>query len=185
MNDAQKELQELKKGEQKAWENLVEKTSPKLFALFGSMLGLPNRQARELVSDVYVRAYKNISGFRGDAKITTWLSVIATNIARDYIKRRIKDNKHISIDDVGGLHGNTSDENEIGRKRENRKIYELFPQLPESYRRVLIMHYIEGKKYKTIADAMNIPIGTVKTLIYRGKKILREKYIKNYGEREL
>lgn len=185
MNDAQKELQELKKGEQKAWENLVEQTSPRLFALFGSILGLPNQQARELVSDVYVRAYKNISGFRGDAKITTWLSVIATNIARDYIKRRIKDDKHISIDDVGGLHGNTNDEDEIDRKRENRKIYELLPQLPESHRRVLIMHYIEGKKYKRIADVMNIPMGTVKTLIYRGKKMLRDKYMEKYGEMEL
>jgi len=174
------DLSKLKQGDPAEWEELVEQTSPKMLALFGSMLGLPNEQCRELVSDVYVKAFKNIQSFRGDAKVTTWLSTIATNIARDYIRARAKQDAHIPIEDEHAI----TNAHDIEKDDEETKIMNLLSQIPESYQRTLILHYLEGKKYEAIAETMSIPIGTVKTLLFRGKKMLRELYIEKYGERD-
>ena len=179
MNTTKIEIEKLKQGDADVWENLVSSTSPKLFALFGSMLGLPDSRVRELVSEVYVKAFKNIGNFRGDASIKTWLSVIATNLARDYVRKQSKQRTMVSLDETA----------EIAAKKstpefENKEILEILYQLPESYQRALTLYFIEQHKYEQIARIMNLPIGTVKTLLYRGKKMLRKKYIQKYGRFE-
>ncbi len=178
--DTQKiEIEKLKQGDADSWEKLVSSTSPKLFALFGSMLGIPDSLSRELVSEVYVKAFKNIANFRGEANINTWISVIATNLARDYIRKQSKERTMVSLDKTAEIAAKTPTP-----KFENREIIEILAELPENYRRALTLYYLEEHKYERIAQIMNLPIGTVKTLLHRGKKMLRKNYIQKYGRFE-
>jgi len=182
MNDATDKFEKLKCGDAHAWEELVAETSPKLFALFGSMLGLPDSRVRELVSEVYAKAYKNIKNFRGESQIKTWLSAIATNLARDYIRKIQMEKKHINYEDTNELEFSV-EQPEIDD--ESDKIRILLEEMPETYRKALMLYYMEEHKYEKISQIMNIPIGTVKTLLFRGKKMMRELYIKKYGGVEL
>ena len=182
MNDAPDKFEKLKCGDAYAWEELVAETSPKLFALFGSMLGLPDSRVRELVSEVYARAFKNIKNFRGESQIKTWLSAIATNLARDYIRKIQKEKLHINYEDTNELEFSV-EQPEIDE--ESEKIQALLSEMPETYRKALMFYYMEEHKYEKISRIMNIPIGTVKTLLFRGKKMMRELYINKYGGVEL
>ncbi len=182
MNDAPDKFEKLKCGDAYAWEELVAETSPKLFALFGSMLGLPDSRVRELVCEVYARAFKNIKNFRGESQIKTWLSAIATNLARDYIRKIQKEKLHINYEDTNELEFSV-EQPEIDE--ESEKIQALLSEMPETYRKALMFYYMEEHKYEKISRIMNIPIGTVKTLLFRGKKMMRELYINKYGGVEL
>ncbi len=164
------EIELLKQGDQYAWESLVERLSPRLFALFGSMLGLDSTRSRELVAEVFYRAFSGIGSFRGRSKIDTWIYAIATNIARDYIRKRQKEEMFVPMDRT---YGDYTPEDELDREL----LLSALAEIPPAYQRALTLYFLNNHKYDEIAEIMGVPLGTVKTLIHRGKKMLRQKYL--------
>jgi RNA polymerase sigma-70 factor, ECF subfamily len=172
-------IQKLAKGDADEWETAVNATSPQLFALFKTMLGADDLDTRELINDVYVRAFKYIANYRGDASFKTWLSSIATNVGRDYIKKNRNNNMFTDVDQA-----DLEQKCEIDSNRDDaiQNMQTLIPLLQENYQNIILLYYIEQKKYEDIAKLLNMPMGTVKTLLYRAKRSLRQLYVEKYGE---
>ena len=168
------EIEGLKSSDQWAWEQLVERLSPGLFALFGSRFGLPQSETRELVAEVFYRAFRGIGGFRGTAKIDTWIYAIAANVARDFLRKRKKESSFDSLNSDVPVQDFTDEQLDMER------ISAILLELPPLYQNALTLYFLNGHKYSEIAEIMRIPVGTVKTLIHRGKKMLREKYMKRF-----
>ncbi len=169
----------LRNGDENEWERLVQATSPRIYTFFRSVVAVSESVARELVNETYEKAFAGISKFRAEAKIETWLSAIASNMAKDFLRRRSREDLHVDFDDTEG-ENLYCEQKEIDDETE--KIAHLLEKLPENYRKVLFLYYMNEHKYEQIAETLGIPLGSVKTLLFRGKKALRELYIKTYGE---
>ena len=136
------------------------------------MLG--NRlDAEDVLQEIFIKVYKNISHFRGNSSFMTWLYRITVNTCIEHIKKRKKDEKIVDIDpqdanlpDLPGIHPAENFrlivENEIEK-------------LPEGYKTVFILHAIEGFKYREIADILDISQGTSKSQFFQAKSLLRKK----------
>jgi RNA polymerase sigma factor (sigma-70 family) len=135
----------------------------------------------DLAQDVFLRLYRALPSFRGDALITTYLYRIAVNVAQDEWKRRRKDrDTHVSLsDDVAGwedrlAHPNRNAEEQLEEREFQQSVEEQLQCLSQIERNILVLYHQEERSYEQIAAALGMPIGTVRTHLHRGRKKLRE-----------
>lgn len=136
------------------------------------------QEAENLTQDTFITAYRVIDNFVGD-NYKPWLVKIATNKCKDYLKsayvRKISPTEDEVMDSFG-------DKNEIHIEVEANERIEIIKNacenLPEPYRKVALLHFIEDKSFDEVAKALNRPVKTVQTQGYRArdklKKILKE-----------
>jgi RNA polymerase sigma-70 factor (ECF subfamily) len=169
-------------GSEPAFEELVNKHYQKAFQIAYGLLS-NSHDAEEVVQDAFMKVYKNLKKFRGDAKFTTWLYRIVTNLARNkyhWHKRRGSE-LNISISD-------SLDEKKIDMeipdiKNEPIRILEYaevennlnkaLSKLPEKLREVLILRHFEEMPYTAIANVLNCELGTVKSRLARAREGLK------------
>jgi RNA polymerase sigma-70 factor (ECF subfamily) len=134
----------------------------------------------DLAQEVFLRLYRGMEGFRGDAKLTTYLYRITLNVAQDEWKRRRKEQAHTSFDDpdegwadrLAGAEGNA--EQILGRKQMVAGLERAMSDLSEVERQVIVMFHQEELTYEKIAEVLNLPLNTVRTHLHRGRKKLKE-----------
>jgi RNA polymerase sigma-70 factor (ECF subfamily) len=142
-------------------------------------------EARDLTQETFLRAFQNISRFRGDANLKTWLYRIAINQARNRWRwwRRRRRDVTVSLDaEVGQSEqplgnklravGNNPEQETLARERET-SLRVALRSLSRSYREAVILRDVEGLSYEEIAAALEISIGTVKSRLSRGRLELR------------
>lgn len=145
------------------------------------MLG--NRhEAEDMAQETFIRAYVNIKSFNQDRKFSTWLFRIATNLCIDRIRKKKPD--YYLDAEVAGTEGLTmysqlSSETQLPEKElESLELQETVQKeilkLPEKYRSAIILKYIEDLSLNEISEILDLPIGTVKTRIHRGREALRQ-----------
>ncbi len=140
-----------------------------------------NKQdAEDFVQDVYLRIYEKYNTFLEKSKINTWIYSIALNLGLNKIKKNQKFKKILKekaneIQEPVILEKNTYEELSEELKA---KVYELLSELPEIYRLPIILLYYEKLTYKEMSEKLNLPEGTLKSLVYRGKLLLRNKLLK-------
>jgi RNA polymerase sigma-70 factor (ECF subfamily) len=135
----------------------------------------------DLAQDVFLRLYRALPSFRGEALVTTYLYRIAVNVAQDEWKRRRRDAKSlVSISDEASgwedrLQHPGRNAEELMEEREFQALVEAQLQhLSQVERAVLVLYHQEERSYEQIALALGMPIGTVRTHLHRGRKKLRE-----------
>jgi RNA polymerase sigma factor (sigma-70 family) len=135
----------------------------------------------DLAQDVFLRLYRALPSFRGEALITTYLYRIAVNVAQDEWKRRRRDDRtHISLsDDTSGwedrlAHPDRNAEQQIEEREFQHCVEEQLQRLSQVERTILVLYHQEERTYEQIAYALSMPIGTVRTHLHRGRKKLRE-----------
>jgi RNA polymerase sigma factor (sigma-70 family) len=135
----------------------------------------------DLAQDVFLRLYRALPSFRGEALITTYLSRIAVNVAQDEWKRRRREDRtHISLsDDTSGwedrlAHPDRNAEEKIEEREFQQSVEEQLQRLSQVERTILVLYHQEERTYEQIAYALGMPIGTVRTHLHRGRKKLRE-----------
>ena len=136
-------------------------------------------EAEDVAQETFVRAYRALGQFRGDSSFKTWLYRIATNTARTHLERQVRSARvsDYSLDDAAQPLGAgdvpsgaaTAEELLIARDAVDRALAEL----PEELRLAVILRDIEGLDYKEIAEVTGVPIGTVESRIFRGRRRLR------------
>ncbi|HEV2687197.1 MAG TPA: sigma-70 family RNA polymerase sigma factor [Bryobacteraceae bacterium] len=146
-----------------AFELLMPRYQHKVFRLAYSMLG--NRAlAEETTQDIFIRIWKALAGYRGQSSLSTWIYSVARNTCLTALKRNaasLLPLEAIRVDSrVGG-----SSEHGIDWQR-------LLSQLPEKYRQVLVLFYMQDKSYDEVARLLDLPMGTVKTNLHRARKEL-------------
>ena len=161
-------------GSQAAFRELVDRHKDLVFGLISRTV-LDRSRTEDLAQEVFLKVYRGLPYFRGDARLSTWIYRIVRNVCAEQRDRRLSE---VSLDDPG------SDERprlEIGTRDRaftdlelNDRMEKALAQLTPQARFLIAAHYIGGRKYDELADALGLPLGTVKTQIHRAKRRLRE-----------
>lgn len=190
MNLDEKKLLDLaKKGDVEAFESLVEAYQKKVYNIALRMVGNPD-DAEEIAQEVFIRIFKSLKNFKGQAQFYTWIYRITSNVCLDELRKR-KNKRVIYLDqeianrdnELGRQIGDESFAPDIFAEQNQLKkmINDALQQLPEKHRIILIMRDICGMSYEDIAKALESPIGTVKSRISRARQALKDK-LKNKRE---
>ena len=170
-----------RKGDRTAFAHLVDRHRVSVFNLTLRILG--NREdAEEAAQDAFVRAFRSLDRFRGDARFATWLYRIAVNVSLSSARRSRRDLSTTSLsepeDDEDGLpmqipdtSANPAERFEQAEFRE--QVRNLVSALPPIYSAVISMYHIQSLSYDEISEALELPIGTVKARLFRARAALR------------
>jgi RNA polymerase sigma-70 factor (ECF subfamily) len=171
-------------GDADAFGELVRRWERRIFALAYGMLGR-EEEARDATQETFIAAFRNLRGFRGEAKVSSWLHRIAVNqcITRQRRARTRAENSLEAETEMGGEKFAAPAEGSPARQAEGRERNEAVRRavaaLPPELREVIVMKEFEELTFQEIADALGVPLSTVKSRLYTALKQLRlrlEKY---------
>ncbi|MBM7644492.1 RNA polymerase sigma-70 factor (ECF subfamily) [Scopulibacillus daqui] len=175
-------IKKIKKGDQAAFEEIVNLYKNQVYNICYRMVGLPH-EAEDLAQETFLRAYTHIDQFKSDKTFSTWLYRIATNLSIDYLRKK-RPSTYLDAD-IPGTEGFTmymhvpSDERlPEDRLIENEKqkiIHYEINQLPPKYRSVIVLKYLQDLSLKEISNILNLPETTVKTRVHRAREALRKR----------
>lgn len=169
-------------GDQKAFELLVIKYERRIQRLIGRMVRDVDL-VEDIAQETFIRAYRAMGKFRGDAQFYTWLYRIAVNTAKKFLmdlKRNptVSENSFKTADDdetspvENELTSPETPEAVLASKEIAEMVNAAMDALPEDLRQAITLREIEGLTYEEIADAMNCPIGTVRSRIFRAREAI-------------
>ena len=172
-------------GDQKAFELLVIKYERRIQRLIGRMVRDVDL-VEDIAQETFIRAYRALAQFRGEAQFYTWLYRIAVNTAKKFLmdlKRNptVSENSFKSADDdetsrvENELTSPETPEAVLASKEIAEMVTSAMDALPEELRQAITLREIEGLSYEEIADVMNCPIGTVRSRIFRAREAISQK----------
>src|SRR4051794_16659083 len=132
-------------------------------------------QADDLAQEVFLKVYRGLPYFRGDAKLSTWMYRIVFNVCCENRARRRPREEPLDpgggrpVIDPGGVDAAFAD------LELRDRLEQAMEGLPDNYRFLIAAHYLQGVQYDALAAALDLPLGTVKTHLYRAKRLLRER----------
>ncbi|KXK03322.1 MAG: sigma-70 family RNA polymerase sigma factor [Acidobacteria bacterium OLB17] len=176
----------LKAKDAAAFETLVERFSGAVYSV-AFRISADREEAADLTQETFLRAFKSIAGFRGDASLKTWLIRIAINQSRNRSRwwRRRRREQTMSLDDPIGESGasvgdkiagaNADPEQETLRREREAALLRALSTLKPIYREAIVLADIEGLTYLECAAVLDINMGTLKSRIARAREELRNK----------
>ena len=160
-------------GDRHAFDLLVLKYQSRLLSLVNRLVSKQS-DALDVLQDTFVKAYRSLHTFRGESAFYTWLYRIAVNTAKNHLASKLKESKDVSVDDeatgeLSVLQDFSAPDEEAGAEELQRAILHAIEQLPDDLKQALTLRELEGMSYDEIALAMNCPIGTVRSRIFRAR----------------
>ncbi len=173
LNDAEL-ISRCQQGDEDAFKSLVERYKNFVFALVSRGIGDPSR-VEDVAQEAFLRVYRGLPYFRGEARLSTWLYRIVANLCAQERSRG------------GAIELSLDERDDEGRERiqpaavdttitdlEMRdRLEKAIARLPLTYRLLIAGHYFNGSRYEDLAEALDMPLGTVKTQLHRAKRELR------------
>lgn len=177
-----KRIKQVKKGDQDAFSDIVELYKDKVYQLCYRMLG-NKHEAEDIAQEAFLRAYINIHSYNTDRKFSTWLYRIATNLSIDRLRKKKPD--YYLDAELSGTEGLTMysqipaegklPEDEVESLEMREWVQNEIMDLPAKYRSAIVLKYIDELPLSEISEILDIPLGTVKTRIHRGREFLRKR----------
>lgn len=171
-------VQRAKNGDKSAFDMLVRKYQHRIAAVVSRFVR-DYAESQDVVQDSFIRAYKSLSGFRGDSQFYTWMYRIAVNTAKNHLaSKKRRPSFDVELDDAetidGGIYiqNNDTPEHELLRDEIAQVVSKALQQLPEDIRQAITLREMEGLSYEEIADVMNTPVGTVRSRIFRAREAI-------------
>ncbi len=157
-------------GDATAFERLYREHHPRIYALCLRMMRDADL-AEELAQDVFVRLYDRLSSFRGASSFATWLHRLAVNVVLNHLRagRRRASHEQKMYD---AARYRTAVKEAMPETR--MTLETAIAELPPGAREVLVLHDIEGYRYREIAEVTGTAVGTVKSQLHRARKLVRE-----------
>ena len=160
-------------GDRHAFDLLVLKYQSRLLSLVNRLVSNQS-DALDVLQDTFVKAYRSLHTFRGESAFYTWLYRIAVNTAKNHLASKLKESNDVSVDDeatgeLSVLQDFSAPDEEAGAEELQRAILHAIEQLPDDLKQALTLRELEGMSYDEIALAMNCPIGTVRSRIFRAR----------------
>jgi len=149
-----------------------------IYALAYRVIGR-EEDARDVVQETFLRAFRALPGFKGEAKFSSWLYRITLNLCRDWIRRQRRAPVSQMPEDVDLLEiaagtGPTESIEDLAARRELTAVVErAMALLPPEQRTAIILKEYHGMTFQEIADLQGCPLSTVKTRLYQGLSVLR------------
>lgn len=162
------------KGETEAYRALVERHQSRVFYIGLRFLRNPE-EAEDFAQDVFVRAYERLRSFSGKVPFSAWLYRVAYNLAvnRYHVKKR--EIAHVPVEGLELPDPKSGPEGEVLRGEAAQLLRQKLAELPRIYQLVLKMRFFEGFPYQRMAEALKVPVNTVKSYVHRAKGVLAEK----------
>jgi len=176
-------IEEVRAGNTRRYAQLVDRHKDRAMTLALRLTG-SREEAEELLQDAFLRAFKSLDQFRGDAKFATWFYRILYNLCLTKISRRKRKPEVVTMENDHRLDNLFVDEDEltIHQKLEQEEFQEMISReidaLPEKYKSAVVFFYVQEMSYEEICAVQSLPLGTVKTNLFRGRNLLRERVIK-------
>ena len=158
-------------GDERAFRKILESHYALIYSVVRGVVG-QRGETDDIVQEVFIKIFRALGDFRGDSQLSTWIYRIARNESLNAIDRRKP--QVIPIDECAELPATGESPEASYRRRIGRERLErLMERLDEKQRIAIELRYIGDKSYEEIAEIMDIPLGTVKTYIYRAKLSLK------------
>jgi RNA polymerase sigma-70 factor (ECF subfamily) len=165
-------------GDVDSFNQLIVRWERPIYALAYRVLG-HEEDARDVCQDTFLRAYRALPGFKGQAKFSSWLYRIALNLCRDWIRRQRRAPVTQIPEDTDPAELSTSAEpaesieDLVERREMSALVEQAMRSLSEEQRTAIILKEYHGMTFQEIADMQGCPLSTVKTRLYQGLSILR------------
>jgi RNA polymerase sigma-70 factor (ECF subfamily) len=169
-----------------AFDEIVERYQHKIYGYVKRLVG-NETDAEDITQEVFLKALNSLHRFREESSLQTWLFRIATNLCRDAHRRRQREKGWLSLwrqadeqseTEEGGIVDPPDDrfnpEKLLLREELGAMLSKAMEQLPLAMREVLILHDVEQMPYEEIAQALGVPLGTVKSRLFHARARLRE-----------
>jgi len=164
--------------DQDALYQLMKRYEQKLLRYIRRMTKVSEAGAEDILQEVFIKMYRNLNGFNANLKFSSWIYRITHNEIISQHRKKQARAKTVSIDgdengqkNLAHLIKDTIDlEKEMITKEIIKKVREVIEVLPDKYREVLILRYLEDKDYSEISDILQKPTGTIATLLNRAKE---------------
>jgi RNA polymerase sigma factor RpoE len=172
-------VKRVQRGDSAAFDLLVRKYQHRIAGLIGRYI--PDwSECQDVAQETFLRAYRAIGNFRGDAQFYTWLHRIAVNTAKNHL---VAHNRRPPTDDIDiadaeqyasgmRLRDNDTPERELMRQQLEQTVMRAVEALPEELRVAITLREVDGLSYEEIAKKMDCPIGTVRSRIFRAREAI-------------
>ena len=169
----------VQRGDTAAFDLLVRKYQHRVAAVISRYIR-DWSEVQDVAQDTFIRAYRAIKNFRGDAQFSTWLHTIAVNTAKNHLAAhgRRPPGEDIDVEDAeqfeSGLRLRDTDtpERELMRQQLEQTVVSAVEALPPELREAITLREVEGLSYEEIAERMDCPIGTVRSRIFRAREAI-------------
>jgi len=162
-------IERCRAGEERAFQELVDRYKDLVFALIARTI--QNRpRAEDLAQDVFLRVHRGLPYFRGEARLSTWIYRIVANVCAQEHGRAPAT---VPLDDHDAARAAQTSDRQFGDLELRDHLEKAIARLPPNYRLLVAAHYLQGVQYEELADALELPLGTVKTQLHRAKQQLR------------
>jgi RNA polymerase sigma-70 factor (ECF subfamily) len=166
-------------GDSAAFDLLVRKYQHRIVALIGRYVA-DWSECQDVAQETFLRAYRALGNFRGDAQFYTWLHRIAVNTAKNHL---VAHNRRPPTDDIDvgdaeqfesglRLRDNDTPERELMRQQMEQTVMRAVEALPDELRAAITLREVDGLSYEEIAQRMDCPIGTVRSRIFRAREAI-------------
>ena len=172
-------VRRVQRGESAAFDALVRKYQHRIVALIGRYIA-DWSECQDVAQDTFMRAYRAIGNFRGDAQFYTWLHRIAVNTAKNHLvaQKRRPPTDDVEVGDAESfdtgirLRDNDTPEREMMRQQVEQTVMRVVEGLPQDLRDAISLREVDGLSYEEIAQRMGCPIGTVRSRIFRAREAI-------------
>jgi RNA polymerase sigma-70 factor, ECF subfamily len=167
-------------GDVESFNQLIVRWERPIYALAYRVIG-KEEDARDVCQDAFLRAYRALPGFKGQAKFSSWLYRIALNLCRDWIRRQRRAPVSQLPEDMDAIELASekgpveSIEDLVARRELSAIVEEAMSELSEEQRTAIILKEYHGMTFQEIADMQGCPLSTVKTRLYQGLSLLRRR----------
>jgi RNA polymerase sigma-70 factor (ECF subfamily) len=176
LNDDAQLIAAARAGDSEAFGRLVERYQDRLYNSLVRVLGSAE-DARDAVQEAFVQAYLKLDTFRGSAAFYTWLYRVAFNLAMSHARKR---RPRTSLDEAKEsfgrepVDGQPTPDMHLVRREQVQLVQTALAALGTEYRQILVLRELEGCRYDQIAEILELPIGTVRSRLFRAREQLRE-----------
>jgi len=186
-----KAIQQCLSGNQEAFEKLVTRYQKPVYNLVYRLLGNAE-DAKDITQEAFVKAYQSLAKHNPELAFHSWLFRIAQNLSIDYLRRK-KRRITVSLDETPENYPHEVQQPELAdtapdarsiliEKQKCDHIQNIINSLPEQYKSVIILRHIEGLRLEEIAQILNLPLGTIKTNLYRARNLMKDKLGNSYDQ---
>ncbi len=178
-NTDQALVERVQGGDKKAFDLLVLKYQQRIMKVLSRYVRDPS-EVQDLAQEAFIKAYRALPNFRGDSAFYTWLYRIAINTAKNFVVAQgrrppnddIEATEAEQYDGESALKDYASPERETLRDEIKETVFKAIDELPEDLKTAITLRELEGMSYEEIAEAMDCPIGTVRSRIFRAREAI-------------
>jgi len=174
-------IEQLKRGDEAAFKTIVEQWKD---LVYNTSLGIVQNEteAEDITQDVFIKVFENISSFKGESKLSTWLYRIATTTSLDHLRSKKRKKRFGFLFSLGGDENYESNQIpdflhpgvKLDDKERAKMLFKAIGNLPENQKVAFTLHKLEGLSYREISEVLKTTVSAVESLMSRANQNLRK-----------